>query len=59
MVEYGGKDNVTATVTQADTEFVYSEILPDAGKTVNGSIEALDLTAGTWSGKYNFNITFE
>ena len=69
LAEAGGKANVTATITQANTTFDYNEINVDVnsdgaitagtdGKTVDGSIAAPDLTAGDWSGKFNFNITY-
>lgn len=65
MAEVGGqKADITATVTQAETEWTYDEvnILDDTdalvGKTEAGSIEA-PVTAGEWEGKFNFAITFE
>lgn len=69
--EDGGKAPVTVTVTQAeaDQKFVYAEINEDKnsngtleagtdGKTVHGTLDAPTLTAGKWSGKFNFNIEF-
>ena len=69
LTEDGGKADVPVTVTQADQKFVYNEINVDVnsdstltpgtdGKTVNGTLDAQDLTAGKWSGKFNFNISF-
>lgn len=58
MIEDGGKDNVTATVSQTQLTFPYMLISPVDGATTDGYVEALDLTAGNWSGKFNFNITF-
>lgn len=52
------KDDVTATVTQAKQEFVYSEISGE-GMTTGGNIDAKDLTAGSWKGKFNFAISLE
>lgn len=57
--EDGGKDPVTCTVTQADTGFNSDEIAADGGKTVDGNLSAQDLTAGNWSGKYNFTIVYQ
>jgi hypothetical protein len=53
------KADVTATVTQATQEFVYSDINVDGGKTVPGNIDAQDLTAGSWKGTFNFAIALE
>lgn len=57
LSEAGGKANVTATVTQTDTEYDYTE-LQGEGTEYNGNIAAT-LTAGEWSGKFNFNIEFK
>ena len=50
------KADVTATVTQEKTEWVNAEISVDGGSTVNGSVSAPDLTAGSWKGTFNFDI---
>ena len=57
MTEAGGKASVTATVTQPDTEYTYVEMQGD-GTDYSGSVAAT-LTAGEWSGKFNFNIKFD
>jgi hypothetical protein len=57
LAEAGGKDRVTATVTQNDTEYTYQEMLNN-GTNYPGSVEAT-LTAGEWAGKFVFNISFE
>lgn len=54
LSETGGKANVTATVTQANTEYDYTKLQGD-GTEYDGNISAT-LTAGEWSGKFNFNI---
>ena len=64
LSEAGGKADVTCTVTQADVTFNSTEVATkDAevlvGKTVSGSLAAPDLTAGDWSGKYNYTITYQ
>lgn len=56
-----GKDNVTATVTQIKNQFTNTEISimqEDVlvGTTTDGSVSATDLTAGEWSGVFNFTI---
>ena len=56
LAEAGGKDSVTATVTQNDTDYTYVEMQGD-GANYPGSVEAT-LTAGEWAGKFVFNITF-
>ena len=57
LSEVGGKADVTATVTQPDTEYVYTD-LQGEGTEYDGNISAT-LTAGEWSGKFNFNIEFK
>ena len=57
LVEAGGKANVPATVEQDVVEFVYSDIT--TAKTVDGKVSAPTLSAGTWEGKFMFNIKFE
>ena len=49
------KADVTATVTQDKTEWIFNEFATNG----NGTISAPDLTAGTWEGKFNFNIKLE
>lgn len=49
------KDDVTATVTQDKTEWIFNEFETKG----NGTVSALNLTAGTWEGKFNFNIKLE
>ena len=56
LSEAGGKANVTATVTQPDIEYDYVKLQGD-GTEYNGNISAT-LSAGEWSGKFNFNIEF-
>lgn len=55
-----GKDAVTGTVTQTKTDFSYTEITAsDAGATTKGSISAEGLSAGDWSGAFDFTINLE
>lgn len=62
-----GKSNVTATVNQEKQSFTYGEAAKTGeveGSTVNigtdaqGSISA-ELTAGAWSGTFNFTVSLE
>lgn len=46
------KADVTGTITQDKTSWIYSEMDTDA----TGSISATGLTAGTWNGTFNFAI---
>lgn len=63
LSEAGGKGDVTTNVTQADVTFLPSEIYygvakDQPGKTVDGSLAAPTLSAGQWSGKFNFTIVY-
>lgn len=59
------KADVTATVTQTKTTFrssTYETALTDqevkiGGETITGNITAPSLTAGTWDGTMNFNVS--
>ena len=51
-MKQAGKADVTATVTQSVTEWTVSTL----GQSTTGTIEALDLSAGSWSGTLNFTI---
>ena len=57
LAEAGGKDSVTATVTQEYTDYTYVEMQGD-GTDYPGNVE-VTLTAGEWAGKFAFNISFE
>lgn len=71
-LEQEGKDDITATITQAKTRFAYNgtTAISDADDlaktvttdyattTVDGSIATDDLTAGSWHGTFAFNISF-
>lgn len=65
-MEQDGKDNVTATITQATTMFRgdnYVDDLVDGEAKMatgaTGSIDAQGLTAGAWNGTFNFEIALE
>ena len=45
---------IVATVSQEKTSFGYSEIINKT--TTNGSINAPNISAGSWKGTFNFNI---
>lgn len=51
-----GKDNKTATITQDKTEFTTDDFKNNTVTT--GNITAQGLTAGSWNGKFNFNVTY-
>jgi hypothetical protein len=56
-----GKDDVTATVTQTKNQFKNTEISTMqegvlVGTTTDGQVAATSLTAGEWSGVFNFTI---
>lgn len=57
MTDTKGKDQVAATVTQAETEWkeAEGEIL-ETGVSKTGKISANDLSAGDWSGTLTFDI---
>ena len=68
-MKQSGKNDVTATVTQAKTIFRGKDHEGDLGETeekmgtadaagtpIDGSIAAQDLSAGAWSGTFNFAI---
>jgi len=54
-VASGGKEDVTAKVTQEEVAWNWSEVADAAEK--EGSISAEGLTAGSWEGTFNFSIT--
>ena len=49
------KDSQTGTITQDKTSWKFDNFDIDA----NGTVEASSLTAGKWSGTFNFNINLE
>lgn len=57
LSEKGGKEDITATVVQPNIEYVYTDLQGD-GTDYDGVITAT-LSAGEWSGKFNFNINFK
>ena len=54
--ESGNKDFVIANIEQDKLTWKYNEILEPNQIKANGFISASDLTAGKWSGNFNFNI---
>lgn len=63
LAETGGKADVPTTVTQDDVTFLPTDIYygvakDQPGKTVDGKLEASTLSAGQWSGKFNFTIVY-
>ncbi len=63
MSEAGGvKANITATVTQADTTWSVADdgmdaLAADAGVIKAGNVSVANLSAGEWSGNFDFNIS--
>ena len=56
-VQQTGKNDITGTITQEQTEFDYSDL---ANNTVTtGAVKAVGLTAGSWRGQFNMNINLE
>ena len=54
-----GKDDILANVTQEKTTFNYNDgMTSETPTTTNGTIVAPNMTAGSWSGSFNFNIKF-
>lgn len=53
-------DPVNANVTQAITEWNYADVIANSGNGTAkpGSIDAPDLTKGSWSGNLTFDISF-
>lgn len=51
-----GKTPVTAVISQTETEAGAMELLNSKTKLITGQISAAGLTAGEWSGTFNFNI---
>ena len=51
--------NVTAYITQDKTEWVYSEMLTGSNVISNGEIDASGISAGSWNGNFNFNVSLE
>lgn len=57
--------NVTATINQNKTAWSYSEILPSSKATgsgficADGSNNSGEITAGSWNGTFNFNISLK
>lgn len=54
-LESTGLNDVTASIAQDKTSWLYSEF-ETAG---NGTIDASGITAGIWNGTFNFNINLE
>ena len=51
------KADVIGTIAQDKTEWTYNEILSDNKILGNGEIDANKITAGSWNGTFNFNIS--
>jgi len=55
----GNKADVTATIEQAKTEWAFDDATEKVDATPgNGTITAADLTAGTWTGTFDFTIEY-
>ncbi len=51
------KSNITASIEQAKTAFVQSEISATDWTTTDATISAPAITAGAWTGTFDFNIS--
>ena len=56
MKENGGKNDINGIVTQNNFDYYYND-LQGEGTEYNGNIQIYNLSAGEWSGKFNFNIS--
>ena len=56
MQENGGKNDINGIVTQNNFDYYYNN-LQGEGTEYNGNIQIYNLSAGEWSGKFNFNIS--
>lgn len=54
-----GKSDITGTVTQSKVEWKTDELDPHQITTQKGTIQVNGLSAGEWSGNFNFTIGFE
>jgi len=53
-----GKSDIETTITQTNTEFSYALGVKETGfQTETGSIKMASISAGKWSGLFNFTIT--
>lgn len=55
------KSDVTATITQQKTDFTMSDLKANSGEgtSTTGTVSATDLTAGSWTGTLNFDISLK
>ena len=59
LTDSNGKAAVTGTITQDITEFAATEVNQTEGSSTTGDVVANDLTAGNWSGNFEFAIGVE
>ena len=53
-----GKSDILATITQPKTDFTYADgVRPEAEVISDGIIEMASISAGKWSGLFNFTVT--
>jgi len=53
-----GKSDILATITQPKTDFTYADgVRPETEVTSDGVIEMASISAGKWSGLFNFTVT--
>lgn len=58
-MEQTGKDSVPATITQTKTEWTVEDNGLASGVSTTGTITASGLTAGSWKGTFNFDISLK
>jgi len=58
LMKQEGKSDIETTITQTNTEFSYALGVKETGfQTETGSIKMASISAGKWSGLFNFTIT--
>lgn len=54
-----GKSNITAKVTQNGQTASYNDLANGARKSLNGTVTANNVTAGSWEGIFRFDISLD
>lgn len=59
VLSAANKDDISAAISQDKIEWSVDEIIEPSNVVANGSIDASGITAGKWSGNFDFTIGFE